>query len=145
MISSNLSLPKLETGYVIWDFKGEQLHKGTLERFKQLVWRPRPRSLLSRETHRKIRKNLREYSKQFEEEDQLEASNVSAELVAHRRRLLDEWDSWRRRAKLDRAADAAALGKATLPATLNAPEDPAESQQIEEWIEEVIEETETLV
>ncbi|PLW18449.1 hypothetical protein PCANC_15777 [Puccinia coronata f. sp. avenae] len=138
-------LNSLETGYVIWDFKGEQLHKGTLERFKQLVWRPRPRSLLSRETQRKIRKNLREYSKQFEEEDQLEASNVSAELVAHRRRLLDEWDSWRRRAKLDRAADAAALGKATLPATFNAPEDPAESQQIEEWIEEVIEETETLV
>jgi translation initiation factor 3 subunit B len=133
---------QLECGYTIWDFKGELMHKVTLERFKQLLWRPRPRSLLSKETQRKIRKNLREYSKQFEEEDQLEASNVSAELVAHRRRLLDEWDSWRRRLKQELATEASRAGKLS---TAQKAADPADSEQIEEWIEEVIEETETML
>ncbi|POW06563.1 hypothetical protein PSHT_10300 [Puccinia striiformis] len=131
-----------ESGYAIWDFKGELMHKATLERFKQLLWRSRPRSLLSKETQRKIRKNLREYSKQFEEEDQLEASNVSAELIAHRRRLLDEWDSWRRLSKQELASQAARIGK-LLPH--QSQDDPADSEQIEDWIEEVIEETETMV
>ncbi|MBW0478474.1 hypothetical protein O181_018189 [Austropuccinia psidii MF-1] len=129
-----------EPGYAIWDFKGENLFKVTLERFKQLLWRPRPRSLLSKEAHKKIRKNLREYSKQFEEEDQLEASNVSAELIAYRKRLLDEWDSWRIECKQKLLRDRIEVGKEAIQDELE-----NESEQIEEWVEEVIEESQTVV
>lgn len=131
----------MEPGYAIWDFKGEQLHKSQLERFKQLLWRPRPQPLLSKELQRKIRKNFREYSKVFEEEDQLEASNVSAELIAHRRRLLDEWDAWRSQAKKLLLADQEELGK--VPTDVH--ELAEDVEQIQEWIEEVIEETETVI
>ncbi|KAG0145988.1 hypothetical protein CROQUDRAFT_657918 [Cronartium quercuum f. sp. fusiforme G11] len=130
----------MEPGYAIWDFKGEQLHKSQLERFKQLLWRPRPHSLLSKEAQRKIRKNFREFSKIFEEEDQLEASNVSAELIAHRRRLLDEWDAWRLQSKKQLLADQEALGRVP-----TASADSADVEQVQEWVEEVIEETETVI
>ncbi|KAH9825233.1 eukaryotic translation initiation factor 3 subunit 9 [Melampsora americana] len=132
----------MEPGYAIWDFKGEQLHKAQLERFKQLLWRPRPRSLLSKEAQRKIRKNFREYSKLLEEEDQLEASNVSAELIAHRRRLLDEWDAWRLSSKRELLLDQEELGKLPIEKSVDQRDD---VEQIQEWIEEVIEETETVI
>lgn len=31
----------------------------------------------------------------FEEEDATEETNISAELIAHRKRLVDEWNTWR--------------------------------------------------
>ncbi|KAI8459008.1 translation initiation factor eIF-3 subunit 9 [Phakopsora pachyrhizi] len=135
-------LTSVEPGYAIWDFKGEQLYKVTIDRFKQLIWRPRPRCLLNKETQKKIRKNLREYSKQFEEDDLLEASNVSAELIAHRRRLLDEWDAWRGRCKDELKNERRLVGREFED------EEPGEgdlSEQIQEWVEEVIEETETVI
>jgi len=31
----------------------------------------------------------------FDEEDAAEETNISAELIAHRKRLVDEWNTWR--------------------------------------------------
>lgn len=130
---------QLEPGYAIFDFKGESLSKVQLERFKQLVWRPRPRTLLSKEQQRKVRKNLREFSRQFEQEDELEQSSASAELIAHRRRLLDEWDAWRSQSRKALAEERKRLGWA-------APAQKAQAvETVEEWIEEVIEEKEEIV
>ena len=42
-----------------------------------------------------------------------EESNVSAELIAQRKRLVDEWNAWRIRAKEDLAADRGRSGKKT--------------------------------
>lgn len=129
----------LEPGYAIYDFKGESLAKVQLDRFKQLVWRPRPRTLLSKEQQRKVRKNLREYSRQFEQEDELEQSSASAELVAHRRRLLDEWDAWRSQSKKSLAEERKQLGWAAPVQKTQAVE------TVEEWIEEIIDEKEELI
>lgn len=85
----------LENGYAIWDFRGQELQKHILDRFKQFLWRPRPRTLLTKDQQRQIRRNLREYSRVFDEEDAAEETNVSAELIAHRKRLVDEWNTWR--------------------------------------------------
>lgn len=82
---------------MIWDFRGQQIEMQPLEKFYQLIWRPRPRTLLSKEQQRQIRKNLKEYSRVFEEEDAAEESNVSAELIAQRKRLVAEWNAWRAR------------------------------------------------
>jgi translation initiation factor 3 subunit B len=38
-----------DTGYTLWDFKGALITKRNTERFKQLLWRPRQPSLLSKE------------------------------------------------------------------------------------------------
>lgn len=89
----------MESGYALWDFKGQELQKHNQDKFKQLLWRPRPPTLLSKEEQKRIKKNLRDYSRQFEEADELEESNVSAELIALRKRLIEEWNSWRNESK----------------------------------------------
>jgi translation initiation factor 3 subunit B len=38
---------------------------------------------------------LEEYSRTFDEDDAAEESNVSAELITLRKRLVDEWNAWR--------------------------------------------------
>ena len=130
----------MENGYTLWDFKGSQSQKLLLDNFKQLLWRPRPMSLLSSDAKKKIKKNLRDYSKAFEEEDALAQTSVSKELLAHRRRLIDEWNAWRKRVEKDLAEE---REKAGVPVITRKEDDSVEV--IEEWIEEVVEETEEIV
>jgi len=127
----------LENGYAIWDFRGQELEKHILDRFKQFLWRPRPRTLLTKEQQRQIRRNLKEFSRQFDEEDATEESNVSAELIAQRKRLVDEWNAWRKRAKEELGGDKKG-GKA-------AQQKEEEKEEIEVWIDEVIEQIEEVV
>lgn len=124
---------------MIWDFRGQELQKQPLEKFKQFVWRPRPATLLPKDEQKKIKKNLREYSRQFDEDDAAEESNVSAELLAHRRRLIDEWNAWRKKRTQELKAEREAAG-----AVVEAKTDEA-VEQVEEWIEELLEETEEVV
>ncbi|KAG9314455.1 translation initiation factor eIF-3b [Chiua virens] len=127
----------LENGYAIWDFRGQELEKHILDRFKQFIWRPRPRPLLTREQQRQIRRNLKEYSRTFDEEDAAEESNVSAELIAHRKRLVDEWNAWRARCKRDIADEKRSRGQ-----RLERGRGEEEKEEIEEWIDEVVEQIE---
>ncbi|OJT11372.1 Eukaryotic translation initiation factor 3 subunit B [Trametes pubescens] len=129
----------LENGYAIWDFRGQELEKHILDRFKQFLWRPRPPTLLTKEQQRQIRRNLKEYSRVFDEEDAAEESNVSAELIAHRKRLVDEWNAWRVRCKEEVAEERRKSGKKSEPAKEKAVE---EKEEIELWIDEVIEQIE---
>ncbi|RGB25416.1 eukaryotic translation initiation factor eIF2A-domain-containing protein [Rhizophagus diaphanus] len=130
----------MENGYTLWDFKGAQLQKQLLDNFKQLLWRPRPKSLLSDDDKKTIRKNLREYSKTFEAEDALAQTSVSKELLAHRRRLIDEWNAWRKRVEKDLAEERERAG---VPVISRKDDDNVEI--IEEWIEEVVDEIEEIV
>ncbi|KAH7931103.1 translation initiation factor eIF-3b [Leucogyrophana mollusca] len=127
----------LENGYAIWDFRGQEVEKHLLDRFKQFIWRPRPRTLLTKEQQRQIRRNLREYSRAFDEEDAAEESNVSAELIAHRKRLVDEWNAWRAHCKKDIAEEKRNRGQ-----RINGEHHEEEKEEIEEWIDEVIEQIE---
>jgi translation initiation factor 3 subunit B len=90
--------------------------------------------LLSKERQRQIRKNLREYSRVFDEEDAAEESNVSAELIALRKRLVDEWNAWRilRKKEVGEENDQKA-------------QQDENKEEIEVWIEEVIEQIEEIV
>lgn len=132
-------LGQIENGYAIWDFRGQELEKHILDRFKQFLWRPRPRTLLTKEQQRQIRRNLKEYSRQFDEEDAAEESNVSAELIAHRKRLVDEWNAWRIRAKEELAEERRKGGKGEVKAEKPQEE---EKEEIQVWIDEVIEQIE---
>lgn len=124
---------QLENGYAIWDFRGQEIEKHILDRFKQFIWRPRPPTLLSKEKQKAIRRNLKEYSRAFDEEDAAEESNVSAELIALRKRLVDEWNAWRmqRRKEVGEKDDAKKGDE--------------DKEEIEVWVDEVIEQIEEVI
>ncbi|CCH45307.1 translation initiation factor eIF-3 subunit [Wickerhamomyces ciferrii] len=86
---------KIENGYRLLDLAGHVLREELIDDFKAFIWRPRPESLLTGGDRKKVRKNLREYSAQFDESDAMEASEATRELILNRRRLLEEWTSWR--------------------------------------------------
>lgn len=131
----------MENGYHLWDFKGTLLREEHIDRLKQLIWRPRPPTMLSKEEQKTIRKNLREYSRQFDEEDTFEAETANREVVEARKRQLDEWRAWRERVEKDLRLQRVVLG---LPEDPDAErkKDEAEDTVVEEIVEEVISEHE---
>ncbi|KAL2019335.1 hypothetical protein VTK56DRAFT_9715 [Thermocarpiscus australiensis] len=141
----------MENGYHLYDFKGELLREEHIDKFKQWQWRPRPPTLLTKEEQKQIRKNLREYSRVFEQEDAERISSADVAVVEHRRRLLDEWYAWRAAIEREVAEERAALGLPADPvgellrakAAEIAPD--GGEQVIEEIMEEVLEETEEIV
>lgn len=141
----------MENGYHIYDFKGEALREEPVEKFKQFLWRPRPASLLTKEEQKQIRKNLREYSKTFEQEDADRGASADREVVEARRRVLEEWVAWREAIEEEVAEEREYLGlpqdpvEALLAAKLAAQGPDAEEQIIEEIVEEVLEESEEIV
>ena len=152
----------MENGYHIHSFSGTTLAEHPMEKFKQLVWRPRPPTLLSKEEQKKIRKNLREYSREFEEEDRYAVDIANTAIVEERKRLLSEWTSWllREREIVDEErdvlgldvgeADAAFAAAAAARAKAEREAEGAEVQEgedmvVEEIVEEIIEEHEEIV
>ena len=140
------NIVQMENGYHLYDFKGEQLREEPVEKFKQWLWRPRPPTLLTKEEQKQIRKNLREYSRVFDEEDKDRGASADLAVVEHRRRLFEEWMHWRANMEDDVKMEKEALG---------IPEDPLEGlikktsgeedQVIEEIVEEIVEENEEII
>jgi len=60
---------QMENGYNMWSSHGRPLGHVKHDKFYQLHWRPRPPSLLTEPKEKEIRKNLRTYSRKYEEED----------------------------------------------------------------------------
>lgn len=108
-----------------------------IDKLKQIVWRPRPKSLLSQEEQKKIRRKLKDFAKIYDEEDAAEENTVSAELVAHRQRLVSEWNAWRAKGR-------AAVAKERASKKLDKESD-HQVEEIEELIEEIIDETEEIL
>jgi translation initiation factor 3 subunit B len=127
-----------ENGYHLYDFKGSLLREEHIDRFKQLAWRPRPPTMLSKDEQKKIRKELRSYSKRFDEQDANKKNLANRAVIEHRRRLLEEWRAWRIRVEEDLREDEAATGKEDKGQDV-------EGEVIEEIVEEIIEETEEIV
>src|SRR5215472_6688397 len=117
---------QFENGYAIWDLRGKAVEKHMLERFKQFLWRPHPPSLLSKEQQQQIRKSLREYNRTFDED-----AADSADLIAHRRRLVDEWNAWRARCRKESTDER--RGKAASTRDMKRVD---EREEIEVWIDE---------
>lgn len=73
----------------------------------------------------------------FDEEDAAEETSVSAELIAHRKRLVDEWNTWR--TQCEEEITDRKKGKKGERRGEEAKE------EIEVWIDEVIEQIEEVV
>ncbi|XP_045213087.2 eukaryotic translation initiation factor 3 subunit B-like isoform X2 [Mercenaria mercenaria] len=86
---------KVDNGYWLWSFQGRLLQKQQLDRFCQLLWRPRPPTLLSVEEIKEIKKNLKKYSQRFEAQDRLRQSTVSTEILEKRRQLMLDYERYR--------------------------------------------------
>jgi len=100
--------------------------------------------LLTNKQKQKIRKNLREYSRAFEEADAAEETTVSAELVAQRKRAVDEWNAWRVRVAEDVAEARQARGRRD-EVSGREQEEEDKKEEIEVWIDEVIGQIEEVV
>ncbi|EGR51317.1 hypothetical protein MKX07_003041 [Trichoderma sp. CBMAI-0711] len=146
----------MENGYHIYDFKGEALREEPVEKFKQFAWRPRPPTLLTKEEQKQIRKNLREYSRVFEQEDADRGASADLAVVEARRRVLDEWYAWRAEVEAEVAEEREILGLPKDPhaALLEAKTKELASTEgvstendrvIEEIVEDVLEEHEEVV
>ncbi|ORY82509.1 eukaryotic translation initiation factor 3 [Protomyces lactucae-debilis] len=135
--SSSVWKHKMENGYTIWDFKGQQIREERLDNFKQIIWRPRPPTYLSKQEQKEIRKKLRDYSKIFDEEDNLEQNTAAREQQEERRRLLQEYQSWREGIKQQVAEERKKLGKPHWSERLLGQE---ENEEVEELLEQVVSE-----
>lgn len=136
----------MENGYHLYDFKGTLLREEPLEQFKQWAWRPRPERLLSKEEMKAVRKNLREWSKQFDEQDAAKKNTANRAVVEQRRALLDEWLSRRHRIEADLREERQEYGLPELsPEEAAAKDDDADGTYVEEVVEEIVEETEEII
>ncbi|KAG9965789.1 translation initiation factor eIF-3b, partial [Aureobasidium melanogenum] len=140
---------RMENGYHLYDFRGQLLREDPIDQFKQFAWRPRPERLLSKEEQKTVRKNLREWSKQFEEEDVARKNTANRAVVEQRRRLLDEWLAWRERTTAELRQEREEEGlPAISPEEAVAKDEPSEEGEgkyVEEILEEILEETEEII
>lgn len=148
--SASMWTHQMENGYKIWTFSGTPLAEQPTEKFKQLHWRPRPPTLLSKEEQRNVRRNLREYSKEFDEIDKEMEEGANQAVIDTRRRLYTEWYSWLREEKEMLAEEREDLGipdpsDDRLQRTRTKSGDGADEQVVEEVVDEVVEETEEIV
>ncbi len=136
LTSSSAWKHRMENGYHLWDFKGALIRQEHVDQLNQVIWRPRPPTYLSKTEQKDIRKNLKVYAKQFEEEDNLKQNTANQELVAQRRRLLEEWSAWRESVKSDVSKKRKEYGKQL----------DLHQEAADEYVEEVVEivESETI-
>lgn len=86
-----------ENTYMMWNFQGKSLTKVPLDRLYKLSWRPRPVTPLTPEQIKEVRKNLKQYSEKYNAADRLYLSRVSKELLDKRRKMFDDFASFRHR------------------------------------------------
>lgn len=138
----------MENGYHIYSLSGELHREEHIEKFKQFLWRPRPATLLSRDEQKSIRKNLRDYSRDFEEQDRIEEDKEKGAIVEVRRRMLSEWLAWREKVTEELREERAELGIWDEDEEVAAEEgdgEKGEKKVVEEMVEEVLDEVEEIV
>lgn len=96
----------MENGYKVWSAHGQLLSSVNYEMCFQVLWRPRPKSLLSNEQLKSIKENLKDkYWKKFEaEDDEIRLSQQSAE-QKEKLRLRNEWKTYRAEREAEYASE----------------------------------------
>ena len=85
-----------DTGYRIWTYQGEELYHENLRYFYQIMWRPRPRTLLTTQEMKKLgfknSKERKEYAMAFDECDtEILREHTSKRIKANLQKL-EEWN-----------------------------------------------------
>ncbi|KAI7164239.1 hypothetical protein KC352_g26371 [Hortaea werneckii] len=96
-----------------------------------------------------VRKNLREYSRQFEEADIAKKSSANKAVVDSRRRMLEEWLAYRERTQEDLLEERRDMGLPDISeerkALMVGDEVDGEGKVVEEIFEEILEESEEVI
>lgn len=97
---------QMENGYSIWSFHGRQLYRTPRDDLAMFAWRPRPAPLLTAEQEKKLQKELKQYSRKYDEEDQALLQAADFEVIRRREGLTREFEAWLKSKKeaLDRRA-----------------------------------------
>ncbi|KAL5698942.1 Eukaryotic translation initiation factor 3 subunit B [Ranunculus cassubicifolius] len=88
------SVHEMENGFNLWSFNGKSLYRVPRDHFFQFLWRPRPPSYLTAEKEEEIAKNLKKYSKKYEDDDKDVMTHVDKVEKERRNRLKEEWKEW---------------------------------------------------
>ncbi|KAJ3270097.1 Translation initiation factor 3 subunit b [Terramyces sp. JEL0728] len=131
-----------DTGLTMWTLSGQELTKQYITGFRQFAWRPRPPTLLSTEDQKKLKKSLKDFSKQFDEEDALESNKASVEVQEKRKAQWKEYKALL--AKFQAIKDGEREERVAVYGF--DPEEVSEDvEEVEETIEVVLEETEEII
>jgi len=85
-----------DSGYRIWNMHGSCLRVVNVDALYQTMWRPRPPTLLTPEQVANVKKQINvKYYKRFENEDLEAHEREERKHKAERRRLREEWNSYR--------------------------------------------------
>jgi len=123
---------KTEHGYKIWSFRGIELYSILQEGFLQFAWRPRPPTLLSEETLKKLEDPsfFKKYRDKYKEEDKTKVGERNAALMKDREKLRRQYRLYMAQKKLEYEEDALFRKK------LGIEED--EGYMVEEMVEELM-------
>lgn len=86
---------KLDNGFKLYDVAGNMIREEDVPNFRNFIWRPRPVSKLTNAEKKKVRKNLKEWSAQFSEQDSMAADTAVRDLILKQREMLKNWTNYR--------------------------------------------------
>ena len=95
VVTAVTAVNQMENGYMVWSFSGQLMYKKSHDRFFQFAWRPRPPCVLSDGKLKELSKNLKQYSKRYEEEDEALLAAADSEFLAKRDQMAAAWRDWR--------------------------------------------------
>ena len=135
---------QMENGFMLWDLKGDLVSKQNQPRFTAFSWRPRPRTLLSRQQVKEIKKNMKTLALKYEAEDAQTTEQTNSNVSESKKKMMEEWVLYRVKAQAALESKAklreSILRTCSSSATNSSEQD---SKIVQEWIEdEVIEEVE---
>lgn len=82
-------------GYKVFKMCGNLVREEELTDFNNFIWRPRPPCILTEAEKNKVRKELKEWSTNFQEQDAMEVDSATKELILMRRTWLENWSLYR--------------------------------------------------
>ncbi|KAK8730659.1 hypothetical protein OTU49_007860, partial [Cherax quadricarinatus] len=88
---------KVDNAYWLWSFQGKILKRQTVDKFCQLLWRPRPPSLLTAQDIKDIKKNMKKYTASFEVQDKMRYSKASREIIEKRQKQMLTFTEYRQK------------------------------------------------
>eukprot|EP00310_Coccolithus_braarudii_P012456 CAMPEP_0183351492 /NCGR_PEP_ID=MMETSP0164_2-20130417/25201_1 /TAXON_ID=221442 /ORGANISM="Coccolithus pelagicus ssp braarudi, Strain PLY182g" /LENGTH=673 /DNA_ID=CAMNT_0025523685 /DNA_START=48 /DNA_END=2069 /DNA_ORIENTATION=+ len=85
---------QMENGYNLWTSHGRQCGHVKQDKFYQLLWRPRPPSLLTETKEKEVRRNLRDYSKKYEEDDLKAKRSLQGDMLKQRKEKHEAFEAF---------------------------------------------------
>lgn len=80
-----------DTGYKVWSFQGAELFEHRVEYFYQFLWRPRPRSMLTKREKEEAMEKLAEYAEIFEKHDEVKRRHFESDWIRNNIEKMEKW------------------------------------------------------